>query len=138
LFVANDGSPLGFIRGLEFLEVARGGEAFGAAIGGHALLIAAPCSVDGGADEIGGATDWPFALPSSQTPAHSRLRAKSIALLIRVLQTVSVEKLIARHSEPRCLENIRHPHGDQKLTEMGSRGNHAFSAPQLLCHTFVG
>lgn len=72
LFVADDGSPWGFVRGLEVLEVVRGGEAFGAAIGGHALLVAAPCSVGDGASEFGGATDWPLALPSSQTPAHSK------------------------------------------------------------------
>jgi hypothetical protein len=80
---------------LEFLEVVRGGEAFGVAIGGHAVLVAASCSADGGASEIGGAIDWPFALPSSQTPADSKPRAKSVALLIRVLQMVWVKKLIA-------------------------------------------
>jgi len=96
-FVADDGSPLGFAGGLEFLAVARGGGAFGAAIGGRALL-AAPCSVDGGASEIGGATDWPLALPSSQTPTDSKPRAKRAALLIRVLKTALVKQLT--HGSP--------------------------------------
>ncbi|WP_347710819.1 hypothetical protein [Bradyrhizobium sp. CB1650] len=96
-FVADDGSPFGFAADLEFLAAARGGEALGAAIGGQALLVvgaAAPCAV--GASESGGATDvWALALPSSQTPAHRMPRAKSVALLIRVLQTALVERSIA-------------------------------------------
>jgi hypothetical protein len=93
--------PLGFAGGLEFLAVARGGDALSAAIGGQALLVvvaagAAPCSVDGGASESGGATDvWPLALPSSQPPADRKPRAKSVAIFIRVLQTALVEQLIA-------------------------------------------
>src|SRR3954453_21151739 len=91
LFAANDGSPPGLVGGLEFLGGARGGEAVDEAIGGHALLVAAPCSVGGGTSEIGGATDWPLALPSSHTPADSKPRAVRVARLIRVLQTALVE-----------------------------------------------
>ncbi|TYL99286.1 hypothetical protein FXB40_03570 [Bradyrhizobium rifense] len=61
-FVADDGLPSGFAGGLEFLAVARGSDALGAAIGGQALLVVvaacpAPCSVGGRASESGGATD---------------------------------------------------------------------------------
>jgi hypothetical protein len=55
--------------------------------------LAAPCSVDGGASEIGGATDWPLA---QQTPTDSKPRAKRVALLIRVLQTALVKQLTHR------------------------------------------
>src|SRR4051794_41863229 len=72
LFAANDGSPLGLVGGLEFLGGARGGEAFDEAIGGHALLVAATCSVGGGTSEIRGATYWPLPLPHSPTPTNSK------------------------------------------------------------------
>ncbi|QQN63715.1 hypothetical protein JIR23_30120 [Bradyrhizobium diazoefficiens] len=99
--VADDGSPLRFAGGVEFLAATRGGgDALGTATGGHALLVvaggASPCSLDGGASESGGATEvWPLALPCNQTPADRKPRAKSVALFIDVLQTALVEQLIA-------------------------------------------
>lgn len=99
--VADDGSPLRVVGGVEFLAAARGGgDALGTAIGGQTLLVvaegAAPCSVDGGASESGGATEvWPLALPCKQAPADRKPRAKSVALFIGVLQTALVEQSIA-------------------------------------------
>ncbi|WP_349521077.1 hypothetical protein [Bradyrhizobium canariense] len=64
----------------------------GAAGGGLEVLAPACGDALGGESETGGAAEvCPLALSCDQTPTKMRLKAKSITLLIRILQAAVVD-----------------------------------------------
>ena len=79
---------------LEFLAFARGGDA------------------SGGASETGGVAEvCALALSCDQTPANMRLRARSVTLLIGILQTDLFNDRQHGFAEPRHVEDYQDSYG---------------------------